>query len=166
MTALSRLVFDASDRHCRRCHCPNHHYHRHHSILLLLLLSARSQRDCACDEKPSMHTKRMCRQCCSAVGKKRHHWATMEMSIMFKPLPSPSHSVSLFLANCISVYGTERKKKKRDWGINKAGSPEALHSQAAWEPAASAKTPAEGEIATERWWGAGRELEKRESRVD
>lgn len=28
-------------------------------------------------------------------GKDRHHWATMEMSVMFKRLPSPSHSVSL-----------------------------------------------------------------------
>lgn len=36
-----------------------------------------------------------------------------------------------------------KPKEQETEGVNKAESPEALHSQAAWEPAVSAKIPAE-----------------------
>ena len=63
---------------------------------------------------------RMRDQCCSAVGKKD----TTGTPIMFKPLPS--HSISLFWGNGMSVYEIERK---RDWGPRKAESLEMIHIQ-------------------------------------
>lgn len=137
-----------SDHHCSCCHCPNHHYHQHHCVLLLLLLSASSQDDCACDEKATMHTKWGCAGNAALRWERKTLWSC-QLCLNRSPLPL---TLSLFLPNCISVCGT---KGTRGWGINKAEPPEALHSQAAWEPAASAKTPAEGKSETERWGKGG-----------
>lgn len=83
-------------------------------------------------------------QRCSVVGKKDTTAPLWRCQLCLSPLPL---ALSLFLDNSISVYGT---KGTRDRGTNKTESPEALHSQTAWEPTASAKTPAEGAGERER----------------
>lgn len=108
--------FNVSDHHCCFCHCPNHHYHQHHCILLLLLLPASSQHDCACEEKPSMHTKLGCTINAALWWESKNTTGPLWTCQLFL---SRSHSLSLFLANCINVYET---KGKRDWGTNKAES--------------------------------------------
>lgn len=108
---------------CKQCTSPYCH------IVCVIISTSITAHCCCCQLVLDMIVRVMKRQPCilneDVGGKERHHWPTMEMSIMFKLLPLPL-TLSPLLANCVSVYGTEGTRER---GMNKAGSPEARHSQ-------------------------------------
>lgn len=93
MSALVMVGYiDISDHHCCQ-------------LVLSVIVHAMKRQSCILNEDA-----RGCTLLCG--GKERHHRATVEVSIMFRPGPPFSLGPSLG-ANCISVDETKRTKDRR-----------------------------------------------------